>query len=504
MNANSLKLGIILASPRFLELLLKEVKHHKFVILGGGMVVSSLLIFLCKQTQPETLPTFIRADKKTLRQIKEYVSGLTHDMQTPIAKIQMLLDRLHTRGITPSSTIVDIRNAVFAISEYRKRYLMNLTTFLDHDSANIVDIDLPTLIDEVLYDMHQIFKRRADMVTQFSEKSVYIKSNFVLLKDIITNMYHNAFSHGDGYITLNTIYNKDSCVVTMTNHCDSTDNADLFASKLTRHRTSHGYGLNHIRNIVSFLGGQITYRIQDKVCTSILTIMTTNTSYLAIESTNSHLSDNYIVAVVEDDDILRTMTTHMIHRYCESIECYDFADRDSFVNWIHMETRCVIVLLDFQLCQDTMGGIEIAQTLKHTPNIIMYGITANNDLMDEALQAGMKAVFPKPLNLNILKRILSNVATPNDCQSREQTDELDLTQDVIRNLDNFNDFVESNGFTLHKQLHNISGKLSYINTEKSLQVKGIHDTLLKNIVKTKTDISKIRTSISDLTPSTSE
>jgi CheY-like chemotaxis protein len=232
--------------------------------------------------------------------------------------------------------------------------------------------------------------------------------------------------------------------------------------------------------------------------------MTTNTSYLAIESTNSHLSDNYIVAVVEDDDILRTMTTHMIHRYCESIECYDFADRDSFVNWIHMETRCVIVLLDFQLCQDTMGGIEIAQTLKHTPNIIMYGITANNDLMDEALQAGMKAVFPKPLNLNILKKILSNVATPNDCQSREQTDELDLTQDVIRNLDNFNDFVESNGFTLHKQLHNISGKLSYINTEKSLQVKGIHDTLLKNIVKTKTDISKIRTSISDLTPSTSE
>lgn len=504
LNANSFKLGVILASPRFFEILLNEQEQNKHMILGSGMVVSSIIIFLCEHTQRESLPMYIRASKETSLQIKDYVSGLTHDMQTPLAKINMLLDTLNYKNTISYSTITDMRNALFAVSEYRKRYMVHLTMFSDIRDTSTQNIDLPVLLDEISYDMHKIFKRHADIEVQFAEKSVYIQSNLALLRDILTNMYHNAFSHGDGYIRIDIIYTQESCVIKISNSCNKADNADLF--KTQRIYNTHGYGLFHIRNLVDILGGQITSYIQNKVCTSILTLKTNTTP---IQNQTIELADplNYAIAIVEDDEFIRTMTRQLIHRHNEWIDCYEFADGESFINWTSVEKRKIIVLLDFQLNNSTLGGIEIAATLAGNPNIILYGLTANDDLTNKALQAGMKAVFPKPITLKILQKILANFDTSKYFRTDEQLHQVGLYEDTIQmedadlitsldqKIEKFNKFADNAAFNFHNQLHTISGTLAYINVTKQMQVKNTDKTLLHNIIKAKTDILEMRAAV---------
>ena len=83
-----------------------------------------------------------------------------------------------------------------------------------------------------------------------------------------------------------------------------------------------------------------------------------------------------------------------------------------WVSSLHQEK--VIVLLDFHLDNSTLSGIEIAEHLADNQNVMIYGLTANDDLANIALKAGMKEVFPKPLTLKILRKIFSKFEIPVD------------------------------------------------------------------------------------------
>lgn len=472
---NILKIALVASSPRFFSCFVNTTEA--FYLLKYLSLLSAILsCFISYFAPKETLSMFITREE-SLTLVQKLMNGLAHDMQTPIARITMLLDKLSASYRGPTSTLNEIAASVNELSEYRNRCMQMFKYNFDTnnwDTSKLEMLSLPDLLDHIVFRMSVIFKDKKVCCT-YSDVHVCIFTDVVWMKDVLLNLLHNALCHGEGDVQVSVVYAQD-CHITVRNVFASTN--ETSSTSTSSQGSPHGIGLTHTELIVRrCLNGKFWTVRKDNVFVAHVTF---RPRISRVENTVSKalLNDVSAFVIVEDDPLLLELTVGLLRRYAPRMQLHAFHDIHGFESWMTARTNVsgqTVVLIDFQINGIVDAGIALAQRLDKTLYHV-YGLTSNDNLIHEALSVGVIKVFSKPFTLDMLREIgvpMSPISVMgknvsqnghNDTDSDTESDTnttLDVVSHVQGSLHTILRTIDETMHSFKKQLHEIKGLMCY-------------------------------------------
>lgn len=145
----------------------------------------------------------LREEKKLHQQLEElkinFVSLISHDLKTPIAKIQAVTSRLRT---LPCST--EIQDDLTKIDKYSKelhRYIQNVLKLLQVETSkfklNIDSVDLNLLIHEIVTELQSVAQEKQVSISLDLAPLFPIDGDYQLIKEIFLNLIQNAIQYSN-------------------------------------------------------------------------------------------------------------------------------------------------------------------------------------------------------------------------------------------------------------------------------------------------------------------
>lgn len=241
-------------------------------------------------------------EKKAAQEIEllknNFLSLFSHDLKTPIAKIQAIIDRLlmTDSALGSSNDLQSIRRS----SDELHQYIQKILQISRVESRQIK-------LEKSIADLNQIAKKSISRIFPLAaEKSISITSNFSplfsveidqsLIEEVILNLLENAikYSPNNSQITLTTHENEDFILLTVSDQgrgISKNEQRNIW-NKFNRGQSldnaskgfGFGLGLYLAKYFIELHDGHIDLKSQIDIGTDI-------TFYLPIESTHSSIRE---------------------------------------------------------------------------------------------------------------------------------------------------------------------------------------------------------------------
>jgi len=145
----------------------------------------------------------LKEEKKLHRELEElkinFVSLISHDLKTPIAKIQAVTSRLRT---LPCS--IDIEDDLTKIDKYSRelnRYIQNVLKLLQVETSkfklHIDSVDLNLLIQEIAAELQALAQEKQISLQLDLAPLFPIDGDYQLIKEIFLNLIQNAIQYSN-------------------------------------------------------------------------------------------------------------------------------------------------------------------------------------------------------------------------------------------------------------------------------------------------------------------
>lgn len=137
---------------------------------------------------------------KELDELKSnFTSLMSHDLKTPIAKVQALTERLAREATTLSSEQKDLVVAIRKSNEELSEYILSLLNFQKIESQEIhlhkKSHDINVLVEEVVMRLRPIWQEKNVRVEMELEPMFAIEFDEQLIKQVLTNIVDNAIKY---------------------------------------------------------------------------------------------------------------------------------------------------------------------------------------------------------------------------------------------------------------------------------------------------------------------
>jgi signal transduction histidine kinase len=200
-----------------------------FIILGTVLVLSSFLVsiwlfrpfnvtlqaiknFRLNDTSPILLQKTNTREFRELNQIldqmvqkiqsdylslKEFSENASHEMQTPLAVAKGKMELLLQSKNMDEEQLSLINSAYNSIDHLSKmgRSLGLLTKIENNEFADLKEINLSENIENTLYDFQELLGLKGIDISEQIEENVIVRSDPVLIKILISNLFQNAIRH---------------------------------------------------------------------------------------------------------------------------------------------------------------------------------------------------------------------------------------------------------------------------------------------------------------------
>ena len=214
------------------------------------------------------------------REMQTLMSGISHDIRTPLTSIQGYFKLLK------EETDKDVKEQYYNIIEYRLDTLkMILEDLFIHSKitdeeyhVEMINFRLYPMVCKMLASFYYEFqKKNIEPVINFSDTSLVVTGNQELVQRLLQNLINNALKHGKDYIEISE---NDGIVSFRNNLNDSIEISKLFdrfyKGDKSRHKDSTGLGLSIVKEICLILHWEIEVRLVDNDV--IIQINTNNNS----------------------------------------------------------------------------------------------------------------------------------------------------------------------------------------------------------------------------------
>ena len=204
------------------------------------------------------------------REMQTLMSGISHDIRTPLTSIQGYFKLLK------EETDKDVKEQYYNIIEYRLDTLkMILEDLFIHSKitdeeyhVEMINFRLYPMVCKMLASFYYEFqKKNIEPVINFSDTSLVVTGNQELVQRLLQNLINNALKHGKDYIEISDLN-------------DSIEISKLFdrfyKGDKSRHKDSTGLGLSIVKEICLILHWEIEVRQEDNDV--IIQINTNNNS----------------------------------------------------------------------------------------------------------------------------------------------------------------------------------------------------------------------------------
>lgn len=373
-----------------------------------------------------------RADKAK----SQFLAVMSHEMRTPLAGIVGIMDLLKATKLT----------------QKQDRYIQIATSsskvLLDHinEALDITRIDvgklelssqefnLPDLVETLVEVLDPLSnEKNLDLRLQLANN---IKSNFMgdghRIRQILTNLLGNAIKFTDqGNINFSVtgrdgpetsfvhfIISDTGSGIAPENHQKIFEDFVAIAQGDQSQVRGDGMGLHISRKIARLMGGDVMVKSDiGKGAEFTLSLPLERVSKIdgkvAEPAYFPHKNNQNInTLVVEDNNVNREVLGdmlegmgHSVSRATNGVEALDYANIQSFD----------IIFMDINM--PVMGGIETTHRIRADSKLnskaCIVGLTAHgsDEFGEEAQQAGMDYFFTKPIRLEALRKIISDIVS---------------------------------------------------------------------------------------------
>jgi two-component system phosphate regulon sensor histidine kinase PhoR len=209
-----------------------------------------------------------------LEQLKNnFVSLISHDLKTPIAKIQAVIDRLTVQNSLPDSVQEDFHNLKI-YSEELNRYIQSILKVLRVESKdfkiNKETADINGVIENVIERTRPLAKSKSISIILNLEPMFLVEFDVTLMTEVMLNLVENAIKYTpiNGQITIHTTETDTDVLVSVSDTGEGIDPEDQIHiwKKFVRGKNQElkskgsGLGLYLVKYFIELHGGTITLK----------------------------------------------------------------------------------------------------------------------------------------------------------------------------------------------------------------------------------------------------
>lgn len=272
--------GIVLGAMGWFSLSAWLFDSLAFWIPAVGPVVQiavTYIVFLSHQVSANEARNWrLEQDRKASQELEQlktnFVSMMSHDLKTPIAKIQAICDRLLSRA-AEGELADDLRN-LRRSSEDLNRYIRSILQVTKIEAREFAitrePLDVNEAIERVLSRLRPLAREKAIDIREVLEPQFSIEADPTLLEEMIHNLVENAvkYTPARGTVTVSSTEADGYVVVTVedTGPGIPPEDQELVWNKFTRGHKAHttasgsGLGLYLVKYFVELHGGLVFLR----------------------------------------------------------------------------------------------------------------------------------------------------------------------------------------------------------------------------------------------------
>lgn len=214
--------------------------------------------------------------KNNERNFKDTISGISHDIRTPLTSLygyfQMLqgtADGASKEKYTQiiNSRILDLQDMTEQLFTFVK--LENPSYMLEMESVNLTQ----TLCD-VMFSFYGDFEQNAmEPKVDIPDEISHINANEAAVRRVIQNLVKNALTHGHGELSVGMTNRNEWAAISVSNQVAEGETIDVsrvfekfYKADSSRHKSgSTGLGLFIARTLTERMGGNIYAEVHDNV-----------------------------------------------------------------------------------------------------------------------------------------------------------------------------------------------------------------------------------------------
>lgn len=236
-------------------------------------LIIAYIIFVGYQlTLKETQAWRLEREKVLITELEQlknnFVSLISHDLKTPIAKIQAICDRLLASQPTPETKegLQSLRKE----SQELHRYIQSILQISRLESSQLElrrePMDLNALVENVFDQLGPIIRDKGQSIVKELEPMFSIEIDGVLIQEVILNLVENAskYTPAQGQIKVRTQEVDDKVIFSVQDNGPGISKEDqerifekFFRGQAQAHTKGTGLGLFLVKYFVELHGGHV-------------------------------------------------------------------------------------------------------------------------------------------------------------------------------------------------------------------------------------------------------
>lgn len=390
--------------------------------------------------QKKLLEESLVAAQTSSKAKNDFLSNMSHDMRTPLNAI-IGLSELAEMKVEKNSEVCEYLKKINFSSKHLLALINDILDMAKIEQGKIElkeeNFDIINLVSEIV----SVFRKQNNNRTInliFDLENKELKGDTLRISQILNNLISNAikFSSDDGVIDISVIQSSSNYREYGVYQFIIKDNgigmSEEFLKRIfmpfereerfvSGYISGTGLGMPIVKNIVNVMNGKID--VKSKIGEGTEFTITIPLHFGENENKNDNenvkenndiksfdLTDKNIL-LVEDNEINMEITTELLEMYganvCkawngqEAVEIFENSDYEYFD----------AILMDMQMpVLDGCGATEKIRALdrEDATNVPIIAVTANafSDDIAKSMKAGMNAHVPKPIDFNVLIKIL--------------------------------------------------------------------------------------------------
>ncbi len=252
-----------------------------------SLVVSWVVFIGYQADQSEKLNWKLRQEQKYFQELEQlknnFVSLISHDLKTPIAKIQAVVDRLLSQKNKTEDPLLTDLIRLRSYSDELNRYIQSILSLLRVESKNFhlnkEICDINELIDEAIETLKPLANNKSQSLLTKKEPLFTIEADPTLIKEVIINVIENAIKYTPvgGLIWIESYENNNEVHVKVKDNGPGipAEELNILWQKFTRGKDQDlktkgtGLGLYLVKYFIELHGGTVTLESQVNLGTTL-------------------------------------------------------------------------------------------------------------------------------------------------------------------------------------------------------------------------------------------
>lgn len=416
----------VVATANFLEFLLRNWRGASGLIVAQALILaffSFWFVLHLRERKIEELDRKGQLIRQSDAQKASLIKSMAHEIRSPIIRLIGALELARASGRKNKEPLLSSLASATTILQLCDDLLDLGQMGAGEYKSVISSFNIESMLEEIKNEYAQYaHERKAQLTTRFDGIDAIVLSDRLRIRQIITNLLHNALrASSGGSVSVVVSVSKQYCKQVAKSHLKIvvSDNgigmspdvlSNIFDEFVTYSENGTGLGLSVVKRILQRLDGKVEVESAlgvGSVFTVTIPLLSERKILSAVPS--EHTLRGCDILLVEDEDIIRKVT---VKKLLEAGAKVSTASDGQEAVIVCGSRKFDFVLMDLEM--PNLSGLDACRKIreiklnKHTP---IFGLSSHlrKHRWESAVEAGMDDLFTKPIEISVIAAVFGGM-----------------------------------------------------------------------------------------------